>query len=51
MEGGAARGEHQHMILPNILKNCLKLRKFWIAGAEHLDPPLETLREVTEVST
>ena len=34
--GGGAnpRGGHQHMILPNFLKNSMKLRKFWaVRGA------------------
>ena len=32
--GGGANppGGYQHMILPNFVKNCMKLRKFWAAG-------------------
>ena len=46
--GGGANppGGRQHMILPNIPKNCMKLRKFWaVEGARRgrprpPDPPL-----------
>ena len=32
--GGGAKppGGHQHMILPNFARHCLKLRKFWAVG-------------------
>ena len=32
--GGGANppGGRQHMILPNFVKNCMKLRKFWAVG-------------------
>ena len=44
--GGDANppGEHQHMILRNFAKKCMKLRKFWAVGGVHqghlLNPPL-----------
>ena len=34
-------GGDQHMILPNFVKNCMKLRKFWTVGgarAGHASP-------------
>ena len=30
--GGANPGGRQHMVLPNFLENCMKLRKFWAGG-------------------
>ena len=32
-------GGHQHMILSNFAKNCMKLRKFWAMGGEALESP------------
>ena len=29
----------QHMILPNFVKNCMKLRKFWAVGGGGRDTP------------
>ena len=41
--GGGANppGGRQHMILPNFMKNCMKLRKFWAVGggAHRAHPP------------
>ena len=34
-------GGRQHMILPNVVKNCMKLRKFWeLGGVRAGAPPL-----------
>ena len=43
--GGGARG-HQHTILPNFPKNCMKLKEFGPRGASFtapLDPPLKMM--------
>ena len=47
-QGGGAnsRGGHQHKILPNFPKNCMKLKEFGPPGASlapPLDPPLEAM--------
>ena len=47
-EGGAnSPGGRQHTILPNFLKNCMKLKEFGPLGAcvphAPLDPPLVTV--------
>ena len=47
--GGGANppgGGHQYTNLPDLLKNCIKLRSFWSVGrgtpgAPSLDPPLQ----------
>ena len=34
-------GGHQHTILPNFPKNCMKLRNFWATGGGGCPPPLD----------
>ena len=44
--GGGANlhGGRQHMVMPKILKKCMKLREFWAVGrGAPLDPPLQFL--------
>ena len=46
-------GDHQYTNLPDFLKNCMKLRKFWsiggvCAGDAPLDPPLGGIRRIEQ---
>ena len=40
-EGAPTPGGRQHTILPNFLKNCMKLKEFGPLGGEHPSVPLK----------